>query len=104
MHHYRASSSSESWIGRLIPVRHRNGKANGCWYSLTRFSVPSQLAAAEVDTSLLWGPYRPNLYLGLRPRIPNSLLLGLMWARVCSGDYQNDLPSKFCLAPVRVAG
>lgn len=32
--------------------------------------------------SLLWGPYRPNLYFGVRPRIPQSLLTGLMWAKV----------------------
>lgn len=32
--------------------------------------------------SLLWGPYRPNLYFGVRPRIPKSLLAGLMWAKV----------------------
>lgn len=32
------------------------------------------------NASLLWGPYRPNLYLGIRPRIPNSLLMGLMWS------------------------
>ncbi|KAF2837098.1 glycoside hydrolase family 63 protein [Patellaria atrata CBS 101060] len=38
------------------------------------------------NQSLLWGPYRPNLYFGLRPRIPKSLLLGLMWSRV--EDYQ----------------
>ena len=29
--------------------------------------------------SLLWGPYRPNLYFGLRPRLPQSLMTGLMW-------------------------
>jgi mannosyl-oligosaccharide glucosidase len=29
--------------------------------------------------SMLWGPYRPNLYFGLRPRIPRSLMTGLMW-------------------------
>jgi mannosyl-oligosaccharide glucosidase len=27
----------------------------------------------------LWGPYRPNLYFGLRPRIPQSLMTGLIW-------------------------
>ncbi|KAH8896041.1 glycoside hydrolase [Thozetella sp. PMI_491] len=27
-----------------------------------------------------WGPYRPNLYFGVRPQIPNSFLMGLMWA------------------------
>ncbi|KAI6109909.1 glycoside hydrolase family 63 protein [Pisolithus sp. B1] len=28
---------------------------------------------------LLWGVYRPGLYLGLRPRLPQSLVTGLMW-------------------------
>ena len=36
------------------------------------------------NDSLLWGPYRPNLYFGIRPRIPRSLLTGLLWARVDS--------------------
>lgn len=39
------------------------------------------------NQSLLWGPYRPNLYFGTRPRIPKSLMTGLMWARV--DDYQS---------------
>ncbi|KAK4995964.1 Processing alpha glucosidase I [Elasticomyces elasticus] len=34
------------------------------------------------NDSLLWGPYRPNLYFGLRPRLPKSVLTGLLWARV----------------------
>ncbi|EON96645.1 putative glycoside hydrolase family 63 protein [Phaeoacremonium minimum UCRPA7] len=34
------------------------------------------------NQSLLWGPYRPNLYFGIRPRIPKSLMTGLMWAKV----------------------
>lgn len=29
--------------------------------------------------SLLWGPYRSGNYLGIRPRIPHSLMLGLLW-------------------------
>lgn len=29
--------------------------------------------------NLLWGAYRPNLYFGLRPQIPQSLLTGLIW-------------------------
>ncbi|KAM0753058.1 glycoside hydrolase [Meredithblackwellia eburnea MCA 4105] len=33
----------------------------------------------HANQSLLWGPYRPNLYFGLRPRIPNSLMTGIMW-------------------------
>ena len=32
--------------------------------------------------SLQWGPYRPNLYLGLRPRVPKSVVAGLMWGRL----------------------
>lgn len=34
------------------------------------------------NQSLLWGPYRPNLYFGVRPRIPKSLMTGLMWDKV----------------------
>ncbi|KAH9901969.1 glycoside hydrolase family 63 protein [Xylariomycetidae sp. FL2044] len=34
------------------------------------------------NQSLLWGPYRPNLYFGIRPRIPKSLTSGLLWAKV----------------------
>ena len=33
------------------------------------------------NESLLWGPYRPNLYFGVRPQIPKSLTTGLLWAR-----------------------
>lgn len=32
--------------------------------------------------SLLWGPYRSGHYLGIRPRLPHSLLSGLMWFNV----------------------
>jgi len=39
---------------------------------------PVQAAAAQ-NQSLLWGVYRPNLYFGTRPRLPNSVLTGLMW-------------------------
>lgn len=34
------------------------------------------------NDSLLWGPYRPNLYFGVRPRQPSSLIASLMWGRV----------------------
>lgn len=34
------------------------------------------------NDSLLWGPYRSSLYFGIRPRIPRSLLSGLMWFNV----------------------
>ena len=50
-------------------------------------SVLGQDATASVfskasNDTLLWGPYRPNLYFGVRPRLPKSVLTGLMWARV----------------------
>lgn len=34
------------------------------------------------NDSLLWGPYRPNLYFGIRPRIPQTLSTALLWSRV----------------------
>ncbi|KAK0620524.1 glycoside hydrolase [Immersiella caudata] len=37
-----------------------------------------------------WGPYRPNLYFGVRPQVPETLLTGLMWA---SGDNQAGMLS-----------
>lgn len=33
------------------------------------------------NQSLLWGPYKPNLYFGVRPRLPQGLWAGLMWGR-----------------------
>lgn len=38
----------------------------------------TSILAASND-SLLWGTYRPNLYFGTRPRLPESLLTGLIW-------------------------
>ncbi|KAG0265379.1 Processing alpha glucosidase I [Actinomortierella ambigua] len=46
-------------------------------------STPSAGAAIniteEARQSLWWGTYRPNLYFGTRPRLPDSLMTGLMW-------------------------
>ncbi|RKF60969.1 putative mannosyl-oligosaccharide glucosidase [Erysiphe neolycopersici] len=39
-------------------------------------------ALLSVNNTYLWGSYRPNLYFGIKPRIPESFLGGLMWARV----------------------
>ncbi|KAF2267600.1 glycoside hydrolase [Lojkania enalia] len=52
---------------------------------LSQFAlVGAQVAEIEKasNESLLWGPYRPNLYFGVRPRIPKSLMGGLLWTRV----------------------
>ncbi|KAK1831601.1 glycoside hydrolase [Podospora conica] len=44
-----------------------------------------------------WGPYRPNLYFGVRPQVPETLLMGLMWA---SGDSREQmLSSEFHVRP-----
>ncbi|KAJ5203895.1 mannosyl-oligosaccharide glucosidase [Penicillium cinerascens] len=45
-------------------------------------SILIKEAARANNESLLWGPYKPNLYFGVRPRIANSLSAGLMWAKV----------------------
>lgn len=50
-------------------------------------------AARANNESLLWGPYKPNLYFGVQPRIPNSLSAGLMWAKV--EDYAGVQESKY---------
>ncbi|BFZ62363.1 Processing alpha glucosidase I [Saitoella coloradoensis] len=46
---------------------------------------------AASNSSLLWGPYRPGLYFGVRPRIPKSLMTGLMWANVDDYAHFKDL-------------
>jgi len=64
---------------------------------VTIAAAADQKALAEnaklSNESLLWGAYRPNLYFGVKPRIPNSLLTGLMWARV--EDFETVQPSRF---------
>lgn len=42
-------------------------------------AVAASKPVEESDQSLLWGTYRPNLYFGIRPRLPQSLVTGLMW-------------------------
>lgn len=54
----------------------------GCAYAANDVSVLINEVAKANNQSLLWGPYKPNLYFGVRPRIPKSLTAGLMWAKV----------------------
>jgi mannosyl-oligosaccharide glucosidase len=42
-------------------------------------SGESVSSAPKPDPETLWGPFRPNLYFGIKPRIPKSLSFGLMW-------------------------
>lgn len=55
-----------------------------CIHALS-FSRISATASESIDDSLLWGPYKPNVYFGLRPRISESLSLGLMWTSAADG-------------------
>jgi mannosyl-oligosaccharide glucosidase len=58
-------------------------------YAVLAILTPSYVVAEGLSShnaSLLWGPYRPNLYLGIRPRVPESLLMGLMWGKLDGGD------------------
>lgn len=52
---------------------------------LNGFVVASQETSVFTkasNDSLLWGPYRPNLYFGVRPRLPKGITTGLLWGRV----------------------
>ncbi|GAO17856.1 uncharacterized protein UV8b_06915 [Ustilaginoidea virens] len=51
-------------------------------------SVLTSEIGRQNNQSLFWGPYKPNLYFGLRPRVPQSLWTGLMWGRI---DGYNDV-------------
>ncbi|CAH0055870.1 unnamed protein product, partial [Clonostachys solani] len=51
------------------------------WPLLFHSFLSRSFVLAKPDGSWqTWGPYRPNLYFGVRPQIPESLLMGLMWA------------------------
>lgn len=49
--------------------------------------VISNAGSSAANASLTWGTYRPNLYFGLKPRIPTSLITGLLWFGL--QDYQS---------------
>ncbi|KAK0542742.1 Processing alpha glucosidase I [Tilletia horrida] len=72
--------------------------------ALLLIGLPQHSAAAEQDvqaihdaleheaasnSSLLWGTYRPQVYFGMRPRLPKSLITGLIWSSV--RDYRSAL-------------
>jgi mannosyl-oligosaccharide glucosidase len=56
----------------------------------------NEIARAS-NQSLLWGPYRPNVYFGVKPRIPNSFFAGLMWAGVNNFKAFQHSTSNTCL-------
>jgi hypothetical protein len=42
----------------------------------------SDSISRALNDTLLWGPYRPNIYFGVKPRLPESFISGLMWSGV----------------------
>ncbi|KAG8896382.1 Processing alpha glucosidase I, partial [Tulasnella sp. 417] len=52
-------------------------------------SAFTKISNATDTDSLIWGTYRPNLYFGMRPRVPKSLMTGIMWFGAQEyGDFQ----------------
>jgi mannosyl-oligosaccharide glucosidase len=53
-------------------------------------SVLTTEIGRQNNQSLFWGPYKSNLYFGVRPRTPDGLWTGLMWGKVDNyHDIQN---------------
>lgn len=88
-----SSGQSESSIDSKITAsksRRTSGSSSSQWISpsllllsslsILLLSLPlSQATTSNFSPSLLWGTYRPQIYFGLRARVPNSLLTGLAW-------------------------
>jgi len=73
MHHFRTSILLTSLLYTIGTIASQDP---------SDVSILIKEAARANNGSLLWGPYKPNLYFGVRPRIANSLSAGLMWAKV----------------------
>lgn len=79
----------------------------GIWYqlislSLAKIDVDLQVQARSqtyLNSSLMWGTYRPNLYFGIRPRSKHPLLHGIMWS---SAANHRDWQSRYILFIVRL--
>ncbi|CAD6885827.1 unnamed protein product [Tilletia controversa] len=44
---------------------------------------------AAANSSLHWGTYRPQIYFGMRPRAPKSIITGLIWSGL--SDYKQAI-------------
>lgn len=60
-------------------------------------SILSKEIAKDNNESLLWGPYKPNLYFGVRPRLADSFFAGLMWSKV--DDFVSAQQSRCYFSP-----
>lgn len=84
----------------------RAGRVWACLLITLITLLPSSSSAASEDAfrasndSLLWGPYKPNLYFGVRPRIPKSLSVSLMWSRVEDVTVQRSMLESAFSPPV----
>jgi mannosyl-oligosaccharide glucosidase len=63
------------------------------WLLLLSFITTVTPQSLNSSSSLVWGAFRPNLYFGLRPRIPQSLMTGLVWFG--TQDYQSFTSMSF---------
>ena len=50
----------------------------------------------ERNTHILWGSYRPHVYFGLRPRLPESVVFGLMWLQYDPNKPDPVIVRHFC--------
>lgn len=99
---FELCSSIESLLLVMIPL----WRSSALFLLLSCLYISLSSAQQEVlsenskrsNESLLWGPYRPNLYFGVRPRIPKSLTTGLLWARTDS--FETVQHSKWHSAPL----
>ena len=51
---------------------------------------PDCCTGSEDHLTRLWGSYRPQVYFGIRPRIPQSVIFGLMWMPISPGAERNE--------------
>lgn len=49
------------------------------------------LFSENYKNEMLWGTYRSSLYMGLRTRLPESLIAGLMWTDPSSINNINNI-------------
>ncbi|KAF9466429.1 glycoside hydrolase [Collybia nuda] len=77
---------------RPIPKRRVCNRSTMQLGWLLLLSLAHGTLSQRANDTLLWGPYRPNLYFGLRPRIPQSLMTGLMWFG--TQDYQSVIRTR----------
>lgn len=53
----------------------------GLWQLIITAAWGHEFRATDDDALYRWGPYRPNLYFGVRPQIPDTILMGMMWGQ-----------------------